>query len=284
MSENDDILNFSTKINFLNAQEKKQEIDYKNKIIELNEIIIEKEEKINSLQNKLLDFSNIIDKLQIEKNKLSQNLENIKYSIFPNNKLYIQPTQRFIILNEINNDNNNELNLTEVRLNNNKLKSGLINEKFRSKITHFKFQPLKVFDHRKLKVSYRQYEQEFLNDELLNDIINNNSKIIDNMTSLSIEKNISKNYSIEQYEDSKLNSEREKNNSKSNLEGIKLHSSLFFKNCKKIMNINEYKKLLEIVKLSNKKLISKEDTYLKITSLLDNNYPELSNEFKLLFI
>ena len=104
------------------------------------------------------------------------------------------------------------------------------------------------------------------------------------MTSLSIEKNISKNYSIEQYEDSKLNSEREKNNSKSNLEGIKLHSSLFFKNCKKIMNINEYKKLLEIVKLSNKKLISKEDTYLKITSLLDNNYPELSNEFKLLFI
>ena len=50
------------------------------------------------------------------------------------------------------------------------------------------------------------------------------------------------------------------------------------------MNKLEYKKLIDIVKLSNLKKISKEETYLKITSLLDNNYPELSNEFKLLFI
>ena len=50
------------------------------------------------------------------------------------------------------------------------------------------------------------------------------------------------------------------------------------------MNKNEYRNLIEIVKLSNLKKISKEETFLKITSLLDNKYPELSKEFKLLFI
>ena len=59
---------------------------------------------------------------------------------------------------------------------------------------------------------------------------------------------------------------------------------MFFKNCKKVMNKNEYRNLIEIVKLSNSKQISKEETYLMITNLLDNNYPELSNEFKLLFV
>ena len=96
-----------------------------------------------------------------------------------------------------------------------------------------------------------------------------------------MEHNINKNYSIEQMDNSNINNDKKSNN---NLEGIKLHSSMFFKNCKKTMNKNEYRNLIDIVKLSNSKQITKEDTYLKITSLLDNKYPELSNEFKLLFI
>ena len=63
-----------------------------------------------------------------------------------------------------------------------------------------------------------------------------------------------------------------------------MHSSLLFQNCKKIISKNEYKTLLEIVKLSNLKALSKEDTYLEIIALLGGLYPELSDEFKLLFV
>ena len=101
------------------------------------------------------------------------------------------------------------------------------------------------------------------------------------MTNYSIEHNINRNYSIEQMDNSNISIDKK---SDKNLEGMKLHSSLFFKNCKKVMNKNEYRNLIEIVKLSNLKKISKEETFLKITSLLDNKYPELSKEFKLLFI
>ena len=64
----------------------------------------------------------------------------------------------------------------------------------------------------------------------------------------------------------------------------KIHSSKFFENCKKLISKEEYGKLIEIVKLSNMKKITKENTYLSIISLLENNYPELSNQFKLLFV
>ena len=64
----------------------------------------------------------------------------------------------------------------------------------------------------------------------------------------------------------------------------KIHSSRFFENCKKLISKEEYGKLIEIVKLSNMKKITKENTYLSIISLLENNYPELSNQFKLLFV
>ena len=101
------------------------------------------------------------------------------------------------------------------------------------------------------------------------------------MTNYSIEHNINKNYCLDLLNNSNKNIKKKNN---TNSEGIKLHSSMFFKNCKKIMKKDEYKNLIEIVKLSNAKKITKEETYLKITSLLDNNYPELSNEFKLLFI
>ena len=64
----------------------------------------------------------------------------------------------------------------------------------------------------------------------------------------------------------------------------KIHSSRFFENCKKLISKEEYGKLIEIVKLSNMKKITKENTYLSIISLLEKNYPELSNQFKLLFV
>ena len=63
------------------------------------------------------------------------------------------------------------------------------------------------------------------------------------------------------YNDSSINNTNNISFNK-NKNGIKLHSSLFFKNYKKTISKNEYKKLLGIVKLSNLKKLSKEDTYL----------------------
>ena len=272
----------------------KEQIDnsFAKKILKLNKIIMEKDIEINSLQTKIIEFSKNIYDLKTENDKL-KNLINIiekelnnNKQIFPNNILHIQQTQRFIVFNESKNNNNSEsfINLVDndyfnISLNNSKKN---ITNYFNSEILPFKMKPYKIFDHRKLKVNYREFERDFLDEELLNEIKKNNTTIIDNITNYSLEHNINKNYSIEQIDNSNISNEGKSRNN--NVEGIKLHSSMFFKNCKKIMNKNEYRNLIEIVKLSNSKQITKEETYLKITSLLDNKYPELSNEFKLLFI
>jgi len=285
--------------------------DFDSKILELNKIIEEKDIEINKLQTKILEFSKNIDELKIENDKLKKEIKNLEKEInnnkfiFPSKILNIQPTQRFIVFNEsmnnnnnsqsfinlinndyskdnnntINSDNNNKSILFEGPLNNNdniKINNNITNNfNFNSKITPFKMQPYKIFDHKKLNINFKDFENNFLDDELLNEIKKNNTSIINNMTM--------SNYSIEQIDNSNfdLNHSKKTNN---NIEGIKIHSSMFFKNCKKVMNKNEYRNLIEIVKLSNSKQISKEETYLMITNLLDNNYPELSNEFKLLFV
>lgn len=283
MSENDII-----KPSF-NKEKENIENNYEKKILKLNKTIMEKDLEINSLQTKIIEFSKNIDELKEENNMLKKEINIIEnhinkaQSFYPDNILQIQPTQRFIVFNESSNNKNNRDSFINLMNNNDSEKENknYITNYFNTKIIPFKLKPYKVFDHNKLNINYKQFERDFLDEELLNEIKKNNSTIIDNMTNYSIENNINKNYSIEEMENSELNSDKK---SKKNLEGIKLHSSMFFKNCKKIMNKLEYKKLIDIVKLSNLKKISKEETYLKITSLLDNNYPELSNEFKLLFI
>lgn len=283
MSENDII-----KPSF-NKEKENIENNYEKKILKLNKTIMEKDLEINSLQTKIIEFSKNIDELKEENNMLKKEINiienhiNKSQSFYPDNILQIQPTQRFIVFNESFNNKNNRDSFINLMNNNDSEKENknYITNYFNTKIIPFKLKPYKVFDHNKLNINYKQFERDFLDEELLNEIKKNNSTIIDNMTNYSIENNINKNYSIEEMENSELNSDKK---SKKNLEGIKLHSSMFFKNCKKIMNKLEYKKLIDIVKLSNLKKISKEETYLKITSLLDNNYPELSNEFKLLFI
>ena len=283
MSENDII-----KPSF-NKEKENIENNYEKKILKLNKTIMEKDLEINSLQTKIIEFSKNIYELKEENNMLKKEINiienhiNKSQSFYPDNILQIQPTQRFIVFNESSNNKNNRDSFINLMNNNDSEKENknYITNYFNTKIIPFKLKPYKVFDHNKLNINYKQFERDFLDEELLNEIKKNNNTIIDNMTNYSIENNINKNYSIEEMENSELNSDKK---SKKNLEGIKLHSSMFFKNCKKIMNKLEYKKLIDIVKLSNLKKISKEETYLKITSLLDNNYPELSNEFKLLFI
>ena len=289
MSENDKI-----KTSFERNKEELEK-NYENKIFKLNKTIMEKDIEINSLQSQILEFSKNIEELNIENNMLKNQIKIIEkhlnktQTIYLDNILQIQPTQRFIVFNESTSNSFNQNNFVDF-INNNDIKqfgnyenknTSYITNYFNTKIIPFKLQPFKEFDHRKLNINYKDFEHDFLDEELLNEIKKNNSTIIDNMTNYSIEHNINKNYSIEQVDNSNMSIEKKSNK---NLEGIKLHSSMFFKKCKNVMNKNEYRNLIEIVKLSNLKKLTKEETYLRITSLLDNNYPELSNEFKLLFI
>ena len=296
MTENE-ISNVSSKF------EEIKEKDLLYKTIELNEIIMTKDIEISELKLKIYELNKIIEEIKIENIKLKNEIKSLKnetknISKDKNNKnnilFQIQSTQRFIIYNDlinnskenfinlINNDSYLDKNLMDVSDDNTlKINKNFISNNFYSKISPFKLKPYKYFDHRKLDINYEKFERDFLDEELLNEIKKNNSTIIDNMTNYSIEHNINKNYSLDLLNNSNKNIEKKNN---TNSEGIKLHSSMFFKNCKKIMKKDEYKNLIEIVKLSNAKKITKEETYLKITSLLDNNYPELSNEFKLLFI
>ena len=57
----------------------------------------------------------------------------------------------------------------------------------------------------------------------------------------------------------------------------------FFNKCKKKMNTLDYANLISVIKLSNSNSISKNETYIRITNILDNKYPQISNLFKKLF-
>ena len=182
-------------------------------------------------------------------------------------------------INELNIKNNSFSNNDNDNLNNE-----FINQSFRSKIIPFQMKPFQTFDHKKLDINYNMS----INNDIKNENIFDNNNFINKTkdNSYYITNKIDDNISVKEdfhltnkiCDDSYFISYNKKK------AGIKLHSSMFFKNCKKVMSKNEYRKLLEIVKLSNLKKISKEDTYLSITSLLEEKYPELSNEFKLLFV
>ena len=333
--------------------------DFSLKILQLEEIIKEKENIIYTMHTKIKQFSMNIEKLKMENEKLKNQIlfieEQIKRNktLYDSNFLIIQPTQRFIVYRNINNsfgqsfmnntnsnmnsknnclgnqyinsnptrlNNFNDLNLNTSLFNtenfNYNIDNKMIDENFKSKIVPFQMKPFQNFDHSKLDITNNNINKDnlnidlndnnFLDDEFIIDNNNHknlytdiNNKIFDNISNITNDINkFNLNSELIQI-NNKLNiddKEKENKDTKENLTtnesakqsknkaGIKLHSSMFFQNCKKIISKNEYKKLLEIVKLSNLKKISKEDTYLSITSLLEEKYPELSNEFKLLFV
>jgi len=359
MSENNN-LNDMNNLAKIDENDNQLNNDFSLKILQLEEIIKEKENIIYTMHTKIKQFSMNIEKLKMENEKLKNQILFIEEQINKNKSLYdsnlliIQPTQRFIVYRNTNNNfgqsflKNTNLNLNSknsclgnlyinsnptrlnsfnyFNLNNSSFNTDnsdfnidnkMIDENFKSKIVPFQMKPFQNFDHSKLDITNNKINKDninfdlndnnFLDDEFIIDNNNHknfytdiNNKIFNNI--LNITKDINKfnlNSELFQINNNKLNidiKEKEYKDTKENLTtnesakqnknkaGIKLHSSMFFKNCKKIISKNEYKKLLEIVKLSNLKKISKEDTYLSITSLLEEKYPELSNEFKLLFM
>ena len=82
MSEND-IINTSIK------SKGELEKDYSSKILELNEIIMEKDLEINSLKSKITEFNKNIEELKKENEKLKQEIKSLEKEI-NNNKLIIQ--------------------------------------------------------------------------------------------------------------------------------------------------------------------------------------------------
>ena len=82
MSEND-IINTSIK------SKGELEKDYSSKILELNEIIMEKDLEINSLKSKTTEFNKNIEELKTENEKLKQEIKSLEKEI-NNNKLIIQ--------------------------------------------------------------------------------------------------------------------------------------------------------------------------------------------------
>lgn len=57
----------------------------------------------------------------------------------------------------------------------------------------------------------------------------------------------------------------------------------FFKSCRSRLKKVEYSQLIDIVKISNAKIISKKETYTRIEKLLGSKYNELFKEFKEIF-
>ena len=361
MSENNNLNDMNNLAKIDDENDNQLNNDFSLKILQLEEIIREKEKIIYTMHTKIKQFSMNIEQLKMENEKLKNQILFIEEQINRNKSLYdsnfliIQPTQRFIVYRNTNNSfgqsfmnntnsnlnsknnclGNQYINSSPTRLNNlNELNLNLntnsfntenfnynidnkmIDENFKSKIVPFQMKPLQTFDHSKLDINNNNINKDninidlndnnFLDDEFIIDNNNHkkfyidiNNKIFDNISNITKDINkfnlntepiqINNKLNIDEkekeYKDTKeILTTNESVKQSKNKAGIKLHSSMFFQNCKKIINKNEYKKLLEIVKLSNLKKISKEDTYLSITSLLEEKYPELSNEFKLLFV
>jgi hypothetical protein len=360
MSENNN-LNDMNNLGKVDETDNHLNNEFSLKILQLEEIIKEKENIIYTMHTKIKQFSMNIEQLKMENEKLKNQILfieeqiNRNKSLYDNNFLIIQPTQRFIVYRNTNNSfgqsfmNNTNSNMNsknsslgnqyinsnptrlsnfnELNLNlntsffnkdnsNYNIDNKMIDENFKSKIVPFQMKPFQIFDHSKLDISNTIINKDninidfndnnFLDDDFIIDNNNHknfytdiNNKIFNNISNITKDINkfnlnseliqINNKQNIydkeKEYKDTKehLTTNESVKQSK-NKAGIKLHSSMFFQNCKKIISKNEYKKLLEIVKLSNLKKISKEDTYLSITSLLEEKYPELSNEFKLLFV
>ena len=241
--------------------------NFAQKIFELNEIIKEKENIIIKFHTKINELTLKIEQLKLENSKLKNkailaeeiNKNQFKYNKNPSTLLKAQRIQSFIIYKD-------NINSKKYEINNND------DDIYQSKISPFQMEPFQIFDN---------------NDKNYYKDINN--AIFENISNLK--KDINKfqlNSNLIKFEhdsrNKKDNMMKENSSSNSGKDENKIHSSKFFENCKKIISKEEYGKLIEIVKLSNMKKITKENTYLSIISLLESNYPELSNQFKLLFV
>ena len=238
--------------------------NFSQKIYELNEIIREKENIIIKFHKKINELSLKIEQLKIENCKLKNKAisTEVNKNKFQYNKntlpvFQVQRTQDFIIYND-------NINSKKYAFNNNDI--------YQSKITPFQMEPFQIFDN----------DDKNYYKSINNIIFENISNLKKDMNKFQINSNLIKfEHDSRSQKDNMM-----KENCSSNIEKseTKIHSSRFFENCKKLISKEEYGKLIEIVKLSNMKKITKENTYLSIISLLENNYPELSNQFKLLFV
>ena len=141
-------------------------------------------------------------------------------------------------------------------------------------------------------INNKIYEKPHLN---FNDNININVNNIINTLNDSIDKIQQKNnktFNLEPlkkfdyskiYENLSELTEEKKDNIKTKHKLLKEGSKEFFNNSRRTMNKEDYAQLMNIIKLSNNQQISKNDTYLRITNLLENNYPQLEWTFKNLF-
>lgn len=210
------IISGSYKPNNSNANDKEPNLNQTNdeftqKIFELELIIKEKEEIIYTLHSKIKEFSNNIDLLKIENEKLKSQIiimqQKIKKKnlLLNNDTLKIQKTQRFIVFKGIYNEslndnackeyldfdifkliNNNSFNLF------NDIKMNLL-MKILNQIIPFQMQPFKPFDHKKLeindsiiKIDIKKKSKLINGDTFLDNIIvkndnNNKYKINDNI-------------------------------------------------------------------------------------------------------
>lgn len=118
-----------------------------------------------------------------------------------------------------------------------------------------------------------------------------------NVNNLSIDPPVIKNISIEtpkmtltsiKQKDNSFNSKSNKliavpsEKSIGNISSSQL-SSEFIKKSKETLMHNEYLQLIDIVKKSNAKFITKQDTFNRITILLQNKYHDLYSDFKEIF-
>ena len=239
--------------------------NFSQKIFELNKIIKEKENIIIKFHKRINELTLKLEQLKIENFKLKNKVistEEINNNKFQNNKnkltsLKVQRSQSFIIYND-------NINSKKYLFNNGDI--------YKSKINHYQMEPFQIFDN---------------DDKNYYKAINN--VIFENISNLK--KDINKfqiNSNLIKFEHDSINKKdnmmKENNSNNIGKNETKIHSIKFFENCKKLISKEEYEKLIEIVKLSNMKKITKENTYLSILSLLENNYPELSNQFKLMFV
>lgn len=120
-------------------------------------------------------------------------------------------------------------------------------------------------------------------DNNINKILPNKSKTIQNCPSFDLKPMISTNiYNSLYSNDKKGNNQGKKINDMNNKERGLLYLD-FFNRCKKDLSMNDYSKFSMIIKKTNKKEITKDESYLLIKELLENKYENLYAIYKVIF-
>ena len=142
------------------------------------------------------------------------------------------------IINQNSKKNINDLYFNESSIynnNNDNIKTDFISQNLKSKIIPFQMKPFQTFDHKKLDFKYNNSIIFDNKDESI--IINNQNslnKINDDKCCSCCLKKIDENI-LNIKEDSNIINKISDNSNNTKKEGIKLHSSMFFQNCKKLL-------------------------------------------------